>query len=133
VFAACGDCVLLGQPSCSIDHLWMLITEPEAATHNGIIVNLTTQRWYSDTTVVLQVGDHPFIKHASSVNYSDAKVTDVRRIDSGIVAGYWPQLAALSPDVLLRVQHGLLASPRTPNDMKQHARTRFATMGMAFP
>lgn len=111
----------------------MLITEPEAATHNGIIVNLTTQRWYSDTTVVLQVGDHPFIKHASSVNYSDAKVTDVRRIDSGIVAGYWPQLAALSPDVLLRVQHGLLASPRTPNDMKQHARTRFATMGMAFP
>ncbi len=45
-----------------VTHLWIVITEPDAS---GLvaIVSLTTRRNNSDETCLIQMGDHPFVRH----------------------------------------------------------------------
>ena len=79
------------------------------------MVNATTLRSHSDTTVILKKGDHPYIVHDSVVFYADARIVDSRQIEAGIKAGLFPQLAACSAALLKSVQAGLVQSPFTPN------------------
>ena len=101
----CGDCVLMptGGPQ-SIPHLWFVITEPQPDEGLCVIVSLTTLRHDRDQTMLLNVGDHPFIRHASIVLYSDAQ----------IAAGTIAQLEACSTRVLKLIQDGARQSPHTP-------------------
>jgi hypothetical protein len=71
--AGLGDSFMLPRPGQDTEHLWVLITRPNPATHEAIMVNVTTQRPHSDTTAILKVGEHPFIKQPSVVFYSDAR------------------------------------------------------------
>jgi hypothetical protein len=121
--AAIGDSFLLPKPDQEVSHLWVLITTPDAAG-DAVMVNLTTQRPYSDTTVVFQSGDHPFIRHPTVVNYSDARLVNAAKLDAAIKAGICLQLAPVSPVVLNQIQAGLRRSPFTPNKIKAEYRMR---------
>lgn len=120
--AALGDSFLLPKPDQDVSHLWVLVTEPDV-TGEAVMVNLTTQRPHSDTTVVLQPGDHPFIRHPTVVNYSDARLVNAPQLDAAINAGICRQLDPVTPAVLNRIQTGLLLSPFTPNKIKAEYRT----------
>lgn len=113
----CGDTLLMPiRPTGGLKaHLWILITEP-LKDGTCVIVNITTLKGSkADRTVVLQAGDHVFIKHPSFVRYSDAGFANAKRLFKDIAGKSASGRPALSQPVLERVQVGLLNSPYTQN------------------
>jgi hypothetical protein len=56
-------------------------------THECAIVSVTSLRNSKDHTVILRVGDHPFIRHDSTIFYGDAMIVNARRLQAEIAAG----------------------------------------------
>ena len=79
-----------------------------------MIVSLTTLRHDRDQTMLLNVGDHAFIRHASIVLYSDARIVSAARLDAQIAAGTITKLEACSTRMLKLIQDGARQSPHTP-------------------
>lgn len=116
-----GTCFLLLDASPHL-HLWVTLTDPIGAQPEVLAVMLATARKYTDDTVILVAGDHPFIKHDTSVQYSTAKFMRVNRIIAEMHRHQCHLREDLAADVLIRVQKGLVDSPRTVN----HVRDRFS-------
>ena len=72
-----GETILLPKAQDQPEHLWVLLTKPSGAPAKVVIANLTTQRSYSDTTMVLNVADHPFVHHPTVVNYADCRIVEL--------------------------------------------------------
>lgn len=68
-------------------HLWIIITDPNPESNLCAIVSVTTLRNGKDQTVILKVGDHPFIRHESTISYGDAMIVDAKRLENEIAAG----------------------------------------------
>lgn len=115
---AAGDTVLLPKPRHEVEHLWALVTAPDPETGEAIMVNLTTQRPHSDTTTIIQPGEHSFVDRPTVVFYADARIVDVNLLEGGIHQGLLRQHAALSQELLRRTQSGLVASRFTPRKIK---------------
>jgi CTP:molybdopterin cytidylyltransferase MocA len=75
----CGDTFLLPKSSSDTEHLWIVITEPDA-NGQSVCVNITTRQSYSETTVILKAGDHPFVTHESVIFYTDARIVDLLKV-----------------------------------------------------
>jgi hypothetical protein len=115
-----GDSWMLPKPGQETEHLWVLITQPDPATQEAIMVNITTQRPHSDTTTVLNRGDHPFIQRPSVVLYADARIVDTRLLDQAVGSGAFRAHTAFSGPVLGRIQAGILVSPFIPKKIKEN-------------
>ena len=63
--------------------------------------------------MILRAGDHPFIRHDSTIFYGDAMIVDARRLESEIAAGLALVREKCSAATLKLVQDGVLASPFT--------------------
>jgi hypothetical protein len=113
-----GDSWMLPKPGQETEHLWVLVTRPDPASREAIMVNVTTQRPHSDTTTVLNRGDHPFIQRPSVVLYADARTVDTRLLDQAVASGSFRAHTAFSGPVLQRIQAGLQTSPFTPKKIK---------------
>jgi len=114
-----GDTVMLPKPGYEKEHLWALITAPDPETGDAIMVNLTTQRPHSDTTTIIQPGEHEFVDRPTVVFYADARMVDVKILEEGLRQGLVRQHAALSAKLLQRIQDGLIASRFTPDKIKE--------------
>ena len=117
--AALGDTFLMPTPQQTTPHLWVLITAPDI-NGESIAVNLTTQQTYSDTTTILNVGDHRYVRHATVINYPDTKLLRPAIIDVAIASGMTNIIPhdACSAALLQRIQAGLVASRHTPQKFK---------------
>lgn len=113
-----GDSWMLPKPGQVTEHLWVLITKPDPITQEVIMVNITTQRAHSDTTTILNPGDHPFIQRPSVVLYADARITDIRLLDQAVASRSFRSHSAFSPAVLQRIQSGIGTSLFTPKKVK---------------
>lgn len=111
-----GDTVMLPKPGHEKEHLWALITAPDPESGDAIMVNLTTQRPHSDTTTIIQPGEHPFVGRPTVVFYADARTVNVNTLEGGLRQGR--QHTALSAELLQRVQKGLFVSRFTPNKIE---------------
>jgi hypothetical protein len=110
----CGDTFLMPAPGgVATPHLWIVVTQPDPQTHLCVIVSVTTLRNSKDQTIILRVGDHPFIRHDSAIFYGDAMIVDARRLDAEIAAGLVLRREICSQATLKLVQDGVLASPFT--------------------
>ncbi len=127
--AGLGDSFMLPKPGHETEHLWVLITNPDPATHEAIMVNVTTQRPHSDTTTILNAGDHPFVQKPSVIFYADARIVDTRLLDAAVQRGAYAGHAAFQPAVIARIQAGVAASPFTPKKIKT-AYAVFAAAGL---
>ena len=116
--AGLGDSFMLPKPGHETEHLWVLITNPDPATHGAIMVNVTTQRPHSDTTTILNAGDHPFVKKPSVIFYADARVVDTRLLDAAVKRGAYAGHATFQPAVIAKIQAGVAASPFTAKKIK---------------
>ncbi len=90
-----------------------MVTKPDPQTHLCALVSVTTLRNSKDQTIILRPGDHPFIRHDSTVFYGDAMIVDVRRLDAEIAAGLALGREKCSQPTLKLVQDGVAASPFT--------------------
>ena len=68
-------------------HLWILISDPAQDPQQVLIVNLTTLDDRKEKVCLLHVGDHPWIRHETCVNYADAVVTTVPKLLTAKDAG----------------------------------------------
>lgn len=121
-----GQTLLLPKPGHDVSHLWVLVLSSDPVTMETVIVNMTTQRSHSDSTLVLLVGEHPFVRHPSVVHYEDARIVDGRAIEAALLAGTFPALSDCSAALLKRIQEGLLNSPFTPGKVKTYVRHRLS-------
>jgi hypothetical protein len=94
-------------------HLWIVITEPDPASDLCGIVSVTTLRNSKDQTVILSVGDHPFIRHESTIFYGDAMIVDAQRLGNEMAAGLAVRRDPCPAATLKLVQQGVSASPFT--------------------
>jgi hypothetical protein len=121
-----GDAFLLPKSSADTEHLWIIVTEVDAVNSKAVCVNVTTRRPHSDLTAILKVGDHPFIKHESVINYQDAREMPIDVVEQALATGTTQfvciQLDPASEDLLKRVRQGLIDSKLTPKGIKAHCR-----------
>lgn len=110
-----GDTFLLSTPPNDM-HLFVVI----APTQNGnyLCVNVTTQRNNSETSCVLQSGDHPFINHDSVINYKRAREINPATIQNLINNGNCYRRDPASADVLNKIQQGGINSTRLKKKLK---------------
>lgn len=118
---ACGDCFLAGDDEDEKLHLRIVVTPPAP---DGCVVtaSVTTRRRHSETLLILQPGDHPFIKHESAVTFRYSELSWIQEIEAAIAAGNARRREPISPELLKRVQEGLLESDFTPNGVRQFAK-----------
>jgi len=122
----CGDTFLIPKNSKATEHLWVIVTEVDAVSNTAVCVNVTTRQSHSDTTCILVPGDHPFVRHESVINFSDAREMPINLVEQAlqtrtkqfVCQPHDPCDAAL----LVRIQQGLLNSKQTPKGIKAHCK-----------
>jgi len=110
---SCGSSLFL------CGHLSVVIFELGNSPEEVVLVNLTTKRANSDITVVLQPGDHKFVKHETVISYSDTRIVSKSDLVRRVEDKYFEQRDDFSEDILRIIQQGLLSSPFTPNYIKE--------------
>jgi len=106
-------------------HLWVVLTKPDEESGKTVIVNLTTKRDYSDSTTVLDKGDHPYINRPSVINYAYTKLVKSDDLKKGIESGYIQPYSPFSLTILIKIQKGLLQSPHTPKKIINYCSSLF--------
>ncbi len=99
-------------------HLYAVIAELEGPPQQVVVVSLTTKRAGSDETVVLTTGDHPFLKHDTSVNYQDSRIFICSDLIDRVNRRFFTPGEAFPHDIIKVMQQGLMVSPHTPNGVK---------------
>lgn len=117
-----GKTFHLPTPPAGKYHFWIAATDPDGIPEKFVMVNLTTKRSNSDTTVILDSKDHRFINHETVVYYLDARFVEVSIIQKAIREGISSFDDDCSNEVLERIQLGLMQSPFTPNKIKMYCR-----------
>lgn len=109
----CHDAIRMADEN-PIPHLWAVITEPES-DRRCVIISITTLRNNVDQTVILQPGEHPFIRKPSAVYYQRALIADAGQIDAAVRRGQAALHAKFSQHTIRVIQEGVMASPYTPD------------------
>jgi hypothetical protein len=120
-----GRCLVWPHEEGAQPHLWIALTDPAGDPPQVVVVNLTSRRPNSDTTVVLQIGDHRFIKRETVVSYADARL-----VDSDVLETYAKTPGNRFDDdcseaLLRQIREGLLNSRFTPRKIKAYCAARF--------
>lgn len=108
-------------------HLFLVLTDPDTSRRLVVTVAVVTEKSHTDKTCALDVGDHPFIRHRSNVDYGSARFVPLGKLEDQLRSGRAIAQPTLSPAVLKIVQHGLLTSCRTIHAVVDHCRPLFDT------
>lgn len=112
----------MSKTSDAVEHLWIVVAEIDAANGKAICVNVTTEQYDSDKTCRLNKGDHSFVTHPSVIYYKDARELDLKLVETAITSGIKKFVCKAhdpcSPEMLKRVQEGLVKSKDTPKGIK---------------
>ena len=114
-----GETLVLPSPNFETPHLWILVTDPVGEPPQTIIVAVSTKRFYKDNTIVLSPSDHSWVRHESVISYDHALIPEVRHLNEAVRRRIGELRKPCTPDLLRRVQDGLLSSPRTPKRVKK--------------
>ena len=120
-----GRSLLLRAPHDTKPHLWFVLTDPTGTPPVIVAVMLRSAKAYTDSTLVLEPGDHPFVRHSSSVHYSSACCFPISRTSQAMAHGTCHLVDDMSPALLQRARDGLLISPFTVEALKVYCRIRF--------
>jgi hypothetical protein len=111
-----GDTFLLRTPP-NDHHLFVAIARTSSG--KSLCVNVTSYHSNSDTSCVLNPGDHYFIKNKSVINYGDAREIEAITIANLINSGFCTLKGTVSTNVLRKIQQGGLNSKMSKNKFKQ--------------
>ena len=78
-----GDTFLNKSSSGIPVHLWVIISSSTHSSEQVVIANFTTCRGSEDEdqSCLLDKGEHSFIKHKTYVNYRDALVSQISKLE----------------------------------------------------
>lgn len=117
-----GSTLLLAEPPLNKPHLWVVLTDPDSEGR-VVAVMLRTATRFTDETLMLQPGDHPFVRHETSVHYSTARWFAVPALDDAMKRGRCHMRDEVSPELLARCCDGLLRSPFTVHAVAEFCRS----------
>ena len=128
---AAGDTFLFGTDTNSL-HLHVIICGPASEAVSVVVVSFNTAQNWTDKTVVLQVGEHPFISRQTSVNFQLAQIIPVVVLEQieQRNANLHPNFStfhrqdAASQALVEKLIQGTLDSPLTPKHIKKTVRAR---------
>lgn len=111
--------VLLKNPSAPQNppHLYFVITEPDDEG-KVLLVNITENEEDRDQSCVLQPKEHPYIRKESVVNYREAILSDVQKIDIAISMRVATPDVDMSDVLLNKMIQGGKISPFLKKDFK---------------
>lgn len=113
-----GDCFHLPDKyRRSKRHLCVCIARAEGPPPEVMLVPLVTQRDWSDTSVVLQPGVHPFVKNPTVVDFRYARVELLSKLEDGIAQGRIKRDERFPPSIMSNIRKGISKSAFTPNYM----------------
>lgn len=107
-----GFTFLSRRPPHSTEHLFIIISE--IIDKKVLCVNVTTQKYCNDNTCTLKKGEHPFIRHASTINFKDAFTPEVKLIEKALSEDTIKSHDPVSVALLKKIQKGALISPSFP-------------------
>lgn len=116
----CGDTFLTGDGDEDNFHLWIIVTPPNQG--EVVTVCMVTAQRRTERLVILNPGDHPFVKHESGIAYLFAKIRTIADIESLLENGFAILKEPMPPDVLKRIQAGVIDSDFTPNGVRAYFR-----------
>jgi hypothetical protein len=87
-----------------------------------LLVNLSSVLPKCDTTVVLGVGDHPFVVHPSFVFYKKAFVERASNLEKWVADGLYKEHKPANRALVRRIVANMDASDFTPGDMVRVAK-----------
>jgi hypothetical protein len=117
---SCGDAFLTGDGEEENFHLWIVVTPMRGG--DVVTACLVTAHKKSERLMVLNRGDHPFIRHESVIAYGFSKIRTVADIEELLKTGVAVKRDSVSPGLLKRIQAGLLDSDFTPNGVRAYYR-----------
>jgi hypothetical protein len=98
------------------------LSEEYTSTGIAVCVNVSSRKPHSDTTVILQRGDHSFVTHESVINYQDAREMPINLVEQALTARTSQFVCVphdpCSPELLGRIRDGLVKSKPTPKGIK---------------
>ena len=100
-------------------HLWVVISHPQQSAQAVVIVNLTSLERMKDQSCVLNVGDHPWISHATCVQYADAKCVSEEAIDRLVASGLLQPREPASDELLAKILRGAARTEAIPVKCKR--------------
>jgi hypothetical protein len=113
-----GFTYLSRRPPHYTPHLYIIISP--IIDDMVVFVNITTPKWDSDDTCILNIGDHSFVKHKSIINYGDAKETKIDYLEEAISKNYIIPHDPVSDGLLKRIQAGALDSSAFNPSLKKY-------------
>jgi hypothetical protein len=123
-----GDTFLLTGGRVPSPHLWVVLWGPAGRASAYLATFLTTLRSHSDTTCVLTAGEHPFIRHETTVSYRNVQRFTDERLAQLVAEGTAKPRAPVDAAILERIRAGFFRSAHTPNAIVEMAVTEFGAV-----
>jgi len=103
-----------------LKHLFILLNDPVSDENLVLMVSISTirQNRFHDDCCLLGPGDHPFIRTASFVLYSKARIESVRTLEEGVRRQLLVPREPMDGAVFARICEGVLNSRHTPKEIK---------------
>lgn len=102
-------------------HLFIVISGPVNDEQLVLLVSISSVKpnLWNDQSCLLFPGDHPFIKRDSFVDYSSSRIEPAEKLAKAVDQGIFVPREPVSQDLFDRICAGVLASRRTPKDIKR--------------
>ncbi|MBN1997558.1 hypothetical protein JW935_08405 [candidate division KSB1 bacterium] len=115
-----GDSFLFPiYPGQNQEHLWIVLNTPDD-DNECVIVSISTLRDNTkDKTVILECGEHKFIKDKSFVAYHKAQIINAVEFCSYFKSGIARLSNKINIDTLNRIKKGIFNSKFTPNKVRR--------------
>jgi len=103
-----------------LKHLFILLNDPISDQKLVLMVSISTIRpkRFHDSCCLLGPGDHPFIRTASFVLYSKARIESVQTLEEGVRRQLLVPKEPMDSAVFARICEGVLNSRHTPKEIK---------------
>lgn len=115
----CGDTFMIEDEDGEDEHLHILLTAPSLGGE-VVTASISTKRKRSETLVCVHPGEHPFIRVESVVPYHFSAIRSCAAIEEAIKSGAARAKEKASPDLVRRMQSGLIDSEFTPPGVRAY-------------
>ncbi len=102
-------------------HLFVICNDTCIDGKNLIVPLVTWKNSYSDDACVLDVGDHPFIRHRSCIQYRSTRLEMAENIMKGINSNTFIRHTDFTEFHFLKIKNGIVRSKHTPRKFKNYA------------
>lgn len=102
-------------------HLFVIVSDKcPLNTHMLVSISRIKEGVYHDPSCVIEPGEHPFITERSFVAYHMARTLPSANLTKCVDGWVYRQKEDISPDLLKRIQDGILKSPEIPRGMRRY-------------